>query len=530
MLNYFTSYNPIIYLYKRFYKMKQTITLLFLFLFVFLNSGFSQSKQDSTEIGSNISTFDVKGIVMDIDKNTLLPYTNIYVKHKHIGVVSNEKGQFSLDIAGLDLSDTLRFQYIGYTTRYITVGELDTIPIVYLKEEIFNLNETLIFGNTPNAKDIVRKILENKSKNYIPTTSKKQVFIRARDLSDLQTFELDCKRSSITQLDSEMIELLEEKIPKQSTSFTDFLGDLYFNGNEDDSIKFKIDPIRTVSLKEKDIAELEQFETIFENIFSETKDDEYWKVKTGILSQKIDIDEDSSQQVKDTLDKNLRKVSGYNSRIKYRLRYSNLDDKVQWEFIYSPGKYKYIIIGGTRINGEDVYIIDFKPGNSGMYQGRMYVSLLSYALIRADYEYAPEKDGKNIQLFGVGYNENQFSGSIYFEKKDSTYILKYFSRKSGFLASFERNISLLKKRKRFLLDKKIMEIKLGVNFSVITEEQIEYLVLDDKEITQEEFNDFEQKETLDIIYVDQFDDNLWRGYSIIEPTKRMKEYKKQKVN
>jgi hypothetical protein len=29
------------------------------------------------------------------------------------------------------------------------------------------------------------------------------------------------------------------------------------------------------------------------------------------------------------------------------------------------------------------------------------------------------------------------------------------------------------------------------------------------------------------IYVDQFDDNLWSGYSIIEPTKRMKEYKKQ---
>ena len=36
------------------------------------------------------------------------------------------------------------------------------------------------------------------------------------------------------------------------------------------------------------------------------------------------------------------------------------------------------------------------------------------------------------------------------------------------------------------------------------------------------------KENTEIIYVDQFDDELWKGYSIIEPTKQMKEYKKLK--
>jgi len=34
---------------------------------------------------------------------------------------------------------------------------------------------------------------------------------------------------------------------------------------------------------------------------------------------------------------------------------------------------------------------------------------------------------------------------------------------------------------------------------------------------------------MDIIYVDQFNDNLWKGFSIIEPTEQMKEYKKQEI-
>ena len=46
----------------------------------------------------------------------------------------------------------------------------------------------------------------------------------------------------------------------------------------------------------------------------------------------------------------------------------------------------------------------------------MYISTETYALIRADYDYAPDKTGRDIHLLGIGYTENQFSGSIFFEK------------------------------------------------------------------------------------------------------------------
>ena len=512
-------------------NMKSVFLLSTLIILISFVNGHSQTTQDSIIIETTKNAkAQLKGLVLDIDKQTALPYTNIYVLHKNKGVISNEKGHFSINISDLDKTDTLRFQYIGYKTKNITIGQFDTSSVVYLKEEIINLSEILIFGSTPNPVSIVKNVLKNKDSNYKKTTSKKYTFIRERDISHIDKINLNYKKSSISDLNREMIALVEEKMPKLYTSFTDFLGYLYFTKNQDDSITLKIDPIRTVSLKEKDIAELEQLESIFKNIFANTEENEYWKIKSGIFSQKIDIDDENDEPKKDSLIENQRKLYFFSRKTESQLFYSLLENKKQWEFLHNTGKYKYTLAGGTSVNGEDVYIIDFTPKKNGKYIGRMYISLNTFALIRADYEYAPGKTGRDIHLFGIGYTENQFSGSIYFEKKDSNYRLKYFSYKTGANASFDRNLSLLKKRKRFFFDKKLNEIKVGINLSVKSEESIEYLVLDDMEISDKQFAGFTQQENMEIIYIDQFDDKLWRGFLIIEPTKQMKEYKKQEVN
>ncbi len=257
-----------------------------------------RQQQDSIIVES---TAKIDGFVLDADTKKELPYANIYVLHKDKGVISNEKGYFSLDISDLENADTVRFQYIGYKTRNITIGQLETSTIVYLKEEIFNLSEFLVFGSPPDPVTIVKKVLENKDSNYKRTTSKKQAFIRERDISDIDKFKINYKKSTIDELDREMMSLIEEKFPKNFTSYTDFLGNLYFNKNLEDSITFKVDPIRTVSLKEEDIAELEQLETIFENIITNTEEDEYWKVKSGYFGEKIEFDEEENEAERDSI-------------------------------------------------------------------------------------------------------------------------------------------------------------------------------------------------------------------------------------
>jgi hypothetical protein len=65
-----------------------------------------------------------------------------------------------------------------------------------------------------------------------------------------------------------------------------------------------------------------------------------------------------------------------------------------------------------------------------------------------------------------------------------------------------------------------------INFEVASEESIELLVLNNMEISDKQFADFEQGKEMKIIYTDHFSDDLWSGYPSIEPTKRMREYKK----
>lgn len=487
----------------------------------------SQTTLNSKNVKSNQ---ELKGVLLDLNKKTSLPYANIVVLHKNTGAITNEKGQFSLNISDLDKNDTISFQYIGYETKNLSIKQLDSSATVFLNENTYNLNEIFVFSNNLNPESIVKKVLENKHSNYKTTSIKNQTFIRKRFISDIDKIDIKFKKSSFSQLNEKMIDLIERKLPRHSISYTDFLGDLYFSGIKSDSTQLKVDPIKMVSLKDKDLADVEQLESIFENLFSNTKEKEYWKIKSGIIGGKVQMNNEVDKTKKDSLkliNEREFKTVHYRNSTNYLLKYSSLNNKKEWDFLHHTSRYEFTLVGGTVVNDEDVYIIDFVPKKSGKFKGRIYIAIKTFALVRADYEYALGKTGTNIHLLGVGYSKNRFSGSIAFKKEHGTYQLKYFSKKEGTSMSVDRNLSLIKKKKRFLLDKKLNEIKVGFKLNVREEYSIEMLILDYKEISNKQFIDFKQKEFIKMIYVDQFDDQLWKGFSIIEPTKQMREYKKQ---
>ena len=293
----------------------------------FLLTIVSTQSQTVVDSAATKTGAELKGLVLEQGSQTPLPYTNIFVLHKNIGVISNETGHFSIDISGLDRTDTIRFQYIGFQTRNLTIAELDSASLVYLKEDIINLSEILVFGSEPDPKSIVKKILENKEANYKKITSKSQVFIRERDIAAFTDIHFKLKKSSITQLDEEMIALVEEKIPRQTISYTDFLGNIYQTKNTEDSVKLKVDPLRAVALKEKDMSDLEQIADVFEGVFRDIGEEEYWKVKSGIFSQKLDDDKmegDTTAVENDTLEEKGRILKYYARKVNYQLGYWDL--------------------------------------------------------------------------------------------------------------------------------------------------------------------------------------------------------------
>lgn len=470
----------------------------------------------------------IKGIIIDSLRQSALPYTNIVVMGQAQGTVSNEKGYFSLEAGQLKGTDSISFQYIGYQNKKFLVADLDSFATIYLKEDIINLSETFVFGDPPNPKDIIEKVLENKDNNYKRRTSVSQTFIRRKNISDIKGISIKLKKNSIPELNKRLLTVMEKAIPKHNTSYTDLYGKIYFSELHDDSLKLK--PIRTVSLKGEDIADLEQIEEIFEKLLKNTKEEEYWRVKTGIFSQKMDIDDgDDDDEKEDTLknpNEYKHKTRHTNYSIRRHLRISTLNNKDEWEFLHKTGKYNYTLAGGTRVGGEDAYIIDFTPKSGGKFIGRVFISINTYALIRSDYQYDEGKHGTSVNLFGIGYSKNQFSNSIYFEKLGEHYSLKYFSQKTGDKFSFDRKIAFQKKRERFLLDKKMLEIKVDFNIQAQNENSYELLFLDNKSISEAEFTKANEPKEIKTILVDQFDENLWKGYPIIEPTKQMRDYKK----
>ena len=499
-------------------------------------SGNSQTLQDS--IFSEEKTIEyshevLKGLVLDAKDQSPLPYANVFILTKNKGVVSNEKGSFSINISDYNETDTLRISYIGYTTIDISIKELQIQSVINLKEDHLLLNNITLLGSTLAPKTIIEKVIENRSINYQEASSKKQVFIRKRDISNVNKINFDCKKSSSKSLNKELIKVLEKEIPKHTISYKDFLGDIYQLNNKNDSIALKVNPIKIIELEEKtDLTKLGELKETFKEVLNSTKTNEYWKIKTGLIGGKVNINENSisiggTTENSDSL--NTESIDPYRDQkeiINDLASYTSFEDEDQWEFLYNTSDYQYTLYGVTIANEEEVYIIAFKPTNKGLYTGRLYVSMNTYALIRADYEYFSGRIGRDIQLFGIGYTENKFKTSLYFEKSDNLYKLKYCSRIKGQDFSFDRTVSFLKKKERFLFDQKLEQIKVGINVSVNSESSIEILILEENKINNEVFNKVKQDENSNIIYVDQFDEDLWKDYSIIEPTKQMKNYKK----
>ena len=505
--------------------MNKNITILVLTFLTSLHC-FSQTEKHTIQNNSKDAPkllSEIKGAILDAESKEPLPYTNIIVKSQNRGVISNEKGDFSLNISNLAKTDSISFQYIGYATKKRTIDELMLDSTILLEQDVFSMNEVFILSQDIDPKKIVKKVLENQEVNYVTSTQKNQTFIRSRYNTDIQKFDIEFQKSTFEDINKEMIDDFKNNIPKHSISYSDFLGNVLINTNEDEDLEVKVDPIKLVSLKEEDIAELDKIEKLFDSLFKNTGEKEYWKIKSGLFGGKIDIPEETES---DTLEENTRKVEYLNQSIKYKLGYTTFEDKKKWEFLHKTGNYNYTIEGLTHVNNEDAYIIDFTPKNDGEYEGRLYISVETSALIRADYKYAPGKIGKDLHLLGIGFTETAFSGSIYFEKINDTYTLKYFSTKYMNEVSINRKFALQKKQDKFLFDKNLNEIKARFKMVATNETTIEYMVIENENIPTSAFTNFEEKEKTNVIYVDQFDESLWKDYNIIEPTQQMKTYKK----
>jgi len=245
-------------------------------------------------------------------------------------------------------------------------------------------------------------------------------------------------------------------------------------------------------------------------------------MRTGMLG--VELKDERKSVPKDTVKKTILNDSPGREplvlllkNINFNLSYTGFSDKDLWQFLYEPGKYTFKLEGGTIINNEYVYIIGFTPKNRGLYKGRMYITSNTYALLRADYEYAPEKTGKSIQLLGIGYTENMFKASVYFEKEGDNYRLKQFSKQSDIHVNIDRPLDFIKKKNRKLFDKKLEEIRTKLNFEFTENNAFEFFVIDEKTISEQAYQQINQAIYYNVNYTDSLNSSSWSDFSKIVP-------------
>ena len=87
-----------------------------------------------------------------------IPFANINVLHTAIRTVSNQLGEFSIDLARVSKSDTIAFSCVGFKTKKMLVkdfeNEMDQDKNIFLEEEVIELPEFVFDGEEMQEKTL----------------------------------------------------------------------------------------------------------------------------------------------------------------------------------------------------------------------------------------------------------------------------------------------------------------------------------------------------------------------------------------
>ncbi|MEZ5083926.1 MAG: carboxypeptidase-like regulatory domain-containing protein [Bacteroidales bacterium] len=88
---------------------------------------------------------NIDGKVVDLSSGQPLVYVNIGIINTSKGTITDENGDFNLDVGGLFLNSKVRFSVIGYHSQTFTIEELlGRNNIIELKVKPFHLAEVII--------------------------------------------------------------------------------------------------------------------------------------------------------------------------------------------------------------------------------------------------------------------------------------------------------------------------------------------------------------------------------------------------
>ena len=467
----------------------------------------------------------ISGKVLDAETGFLLPFASISFNDFSNGSVSNSEGIYIMDIPVYRLKDSLYFSYMGYKTLCVSIKSLMRDGNVSLQSAQINLAEIPVHSQTLSTLKIIKLVKENFSKNHPKANQIQRIFYHSSNTTPFsEANRMKVLKTSFADLDQGLVDEVLKVIPEDIKSYRDVIVDLYsYNAQK------KIIPVEGISLQESTALSVQkQIEkkllSLTEDIENSFKDDRlYYKLSSGIISTKLEIDESDTED-KDSLMRNNNDSTSYllnaenfrNDLDNFLVNTSDINSD-NLEFISKPKKYNYRK-ELTLFDDNWVYKISFEPKEQGIFQGVFYISTVNYAILQFDCEFAIGKTTENINLFGIGHEVNHKKIQVIFEKMDSTYFVKYVNAEKKDFFSMDRNFFMKKKEKRFFLDKTLNKIKFSIDMQFELKSRWELLVINRQNLTKETFelNDEPKKITIKKEFI--YSADMWDHGSVIVPS------------
>jgi hypothetical protein len=465
--------------------------------------------------------------LLDQKTNTPIPFATVqYGTHR--GVITNEAGVFNFTLrAKAKPTDSLYVSSMGYEKKAFPLqSQLDSI--IYLAPQVFELKTVFLSSDPLSAEDIIEKVKANLAENYKVSLSKKKIFFRQSDLSHMKKVDFGFQKSTIAELDKQLIDSIAGLVPKHASYYREALGDFYGDYSQH---KFHIAKAAELYDKNKDVS-MDGLSAKMEGIFkANVKPDSYLKIKSGFFSSKVQLDslktehEDESEafaQVEDTDHQNFNQEMTNNISELYEQLFFNDDSKI--DVLRKSNRYEFTLEDYTYINETLVYILTFEPKGKKDFKGSMYVNFDDYAILRLEFHNV--RPIQTFGLLGITYRHNVYKGRMLFQKDAAGgYSPKYLELDSGVYFGLKRPLKVIEKNKHVRGRRKQNELSLKLDIKMTQRNKYELVVFDSENIDAATYDSATENTTVKATYLSQYDANFWQGYSIMEPNAAIRAFK-----
>jgi len=464
-----------------------------------------------------------------IDEKTGEPVSYATIETgKNQGIITNEEGEFSFLLEQIkQTQDSIYISYMGYETKGVFLEPQNSLEIL-LTPKIFELKQVFLSTEVLNAKEIIERVKENLEKNYQVNLSKKKIFFRQSDITRVKKMDFGFKKSSIEELNENLMDSISRMIPKKSSYYKEVVGNFY-----GDYTKHKLYVTKAAELydKKNDLS-AEGLAKELERIFNENvKKDSYIKIKSGIFSTKMQVDSiiKENEEAKEEYEKRAGNGNKYfQEQIKDRISdlYEQLffQEDTKIDVLDKSSRYNFVLENYTVIDGMTVYIIPFSPKGSKDFKGTLYVNTQDFAIVRMDFQNV--NPIRKFSLLGITLRNNIYRGKMLFSKdKNGAYSPKYLELEDGMYVGLDRPLKVIEKNKHVKGRRKQNELSLALDIRMNQVVKYELVVFESETITNNDYKNVTENTEVIATYLSQYDSTFWQGHAIMEPNDAIESFK-----